>query len=140
MSVVRFYSTEAVSGRALQRAAKLCPQLSVSTELCYNVELRGECPAACRVVLIPIMGQARLCKQFAPHAYPLCPDFVVVVAASLLLSGAQSLGAEQKEVLLWLFRPPQQTEPLSETSRLTEAPGSRLVEIGPRYQIKIQDY
>lgn len=42
MSVVRFYSDEEVSGRALQRAAKLCPQLSVSTELCYNVELTGE--------------------------------------------------------------------------------------------------
>lgn len=86
MSVVRFYSEEAVSGRALQRAAKLCPRLSVSTELCYNVEL----------------------------------------------TDAQSLSTQQKEVLLWLFRPPLQTEPLSETSKLTDAPGSRLVEIGPR--------
>lgn len=42
MAVVRFYSDGAVNGRALQRAAKLCPQLSVTTELCYNVELTGE--------------------------------------------------------------------------------------------------
>lgn len=68
MSVVRFYSDEAVSGRALQRAAKLCPQLSVSTELCYNVELTGERPAACRVIIILIIGQVRFCKQFALHS------------------------------------------------------------------------
>lgn len=42
MAVVRFYSDEAVGWRALQRAAKLYPQLSVATELCYNVELTGE--------------------------------------------------------------------------------------------------
>lgn len=139
MSVVRFYSEEAVSGRALQRAAKLCPQLSVSTELCYNVELTGERPAACHVIIILMIGQVRFCKQFTPHASPLCPDGVVVVVYFLLSAAdAQSLSTEQKEVLLWLFRPPLQTEPLSETSKLTDAPGSRLVEIGPRYQIKIQ--
>lgn len=60
------------------------------------------------------------------------------MSALLLLSGAQSLSAEQKEVLLWLFRPPLQTAALSETSKLTEGPGSRLVEIGPRYQIQIE--
>ena len=43
MAVVQFYSNEAVKGRALQRAAKLFPQLSITTELCYNVELTGEC-------------------------------------------------------------------------------------------------
>lgn len=43
MAVVRFYSNEALSGRTLQRAAKLYPHLSISTELCYNVELTGEC-------------------------------------------------------------------------------------------------
>ncbi|KAI3368319.1 hypothetical protein L3Q82_008027 [Scortum barcoo] len=86
MAVVRFYSNEAVSGRALQRAAKLYPQLSVTTELCYNVEL----------------------------------------------TGCQSLGPEQKEVLLWLFRPPLQAEALSEKPNLTEGSGQRLVEIGPR--------
>lgn len=42
MAVIRFYSNEVVNWRALQRAAKLCPQLSVATELCYNVELTGE--------------------------------------------------------------------------------------------------
>lgn len=42
MAVVRFYSDEVVDWRALQRAAKLHPQLSVTTELCYNVELTGE--------------------------------------------------------------------------------------------------
>ena len=42
MAVVRFYSDEVANGRALQRAAKLYPQLSISTELCYNVELTGE--------------------------------------------------------------------------------------------------
>lgn len=42
MAVVRFYSDEVVDWRALQRAAKLYPQLSVTTELCYNVELTGE--------------------------------------------------------------------------------------------------
>lgn len=41
MAVVRFYSPEAVRGRALQRAAKLNPQLSIISELCYNVELTG---------------------------------------------------------------------------------------------------
>uniref|UniRef100_A0A3Q3MLE8 phosphoribosylformylglycinamidine synthase n=1 Tax=Mastacembelus armatus TaxID=205130 RepID=A0A3Q3MLE8_9TELE len=86
MAVVRFYSNEAVNGRALQRASKLYPQLSVTTELCYNVEL----------------------------------------------TGCESLGAEQKEVLLWLFRPPLQAESLSETPNLTEGSGEKLVEIGPR--------
>ncbi|TNM87451.1 hypothetical protein fugu_005672 [Takifugu bimaculatus] len=86
MAVVRFYSDEVVDWRALQRAAKLYPQLSVTTELCYNVEL----------------------------------------------TGCSSLSAEQKDVLLWLFRPPLQEEPLSETPRLTEGSGEKLVEIGPR--------
>lgn len=42
MSVERFYSSVAVRGRALQRAAQLYPQLSITTEACYNVELTGE--------------------------------------------------------------------------------------------------
>ncbi|KAG7260116.1 hypothetical protein CRUP_031399 [Coryphaenoides rupestris] len=41
MSVERFYSSAAVRGRALQRAAQLNPQLSITTEMCYNVELTG---------------------------------------------------------------------------------------------------
>uniref|UniRef100_A0A3P8SVX2 Phosphoribosylformylglycinamidine synthase n=1 Tax=Amphiprion percula TaxID=161767 RepID=A0A3P8SVX2_AMPPE len=40
--------------------------------------------------------------------------------------------AKQKEVLLWLFRPPLQAEPLSENPNLTEGSGEKLVEIGPR--------
>nr|XP_057929544.1 phosphoribosylformylglycinamidine synthase isoform X2 [Doryrhamphus excisus] len=40
MAVIRFYGDE-VKGRSIQRAAKLFPQLSITTELCYNVELTG---------------------------------------------------------------------------------------------------
>ncbi|XP_056132560.1 phosphoribosylformylglycinamidine synthase [Lampris incognitus] len=86
MAVIRFYSTEAVRGRALQRAVQRYPQLSITSELCYNVEL----------------------------------------------TGCECLSAKEKEVLLWLFRPPLQTEPLSEKPYLTEGNGERLVEIGPR--------
>uniref|UniRef100_A0A8C6WXJ2 Phosphoribosylformylglycinamidine synthase n=1 Tax=Neogobius melanostomus TaxID=47308 RepID=A0A8C6WXJ2_9GOBI len=86
MAVVRFYSNEPVRARALQRAAKLYPQLSVTTELCYNVEL----------------------------------------------SGCECLKEEESEILLWLFRPPQQPQPLSDKSSLTEGSGGTLVEIGPR--------
>lgn len=86
MAVVRFYSNEGVKGRGLQRAAKLYPELSITTELCYNVEL----------------------------------------------TGCESLSTEQKEVLLWLFRPPLQAEQLSEKPNLTEGSGEKLVEIGPR--------
>uniref|UniRef100_A0A3Q3VLS9 Phosphoribosylformylglycinamidine synthase n=1 Tax=Mola mola TaxID=94237 RepID=A0A3Q3VLS9_MOLML len=42
MAVVRFYNDEVVNGRALQRAAELYPQLSITTELCYNVELTAQ--------------------------------------------------------------------------------------------------
>ncbi|KAF7661868.1 hypothetical protein LDENG_00251470 [Lucifuga dentata] len=86
MAVVRFYSGEAVKGWGLQRAAKLYSQLSITSELCYNVEL----------------------------------------------TGCDSLRAEERDVLLWLFRPPLQTEPLSENPNLTEGIGEKLVEIGPR--------
>lgn len=124
MSVVRFYSDEAVSGRALQRAAKLWPQLSVSTELCYNVELTGERPSS-----MPLDNRSSMVLQtvFVPNIRSVVPFRHPAV-------GTQSLSAEQKEVLLWLFHPPLQTAPLSETSKLTEGPGSVLVEIGPRYQ------
>uniref|UniRef100_A0A665UK54 Phosphoribosylformylglycinamidine synthase n=1 Tax=Echeneis naucrates TaxID=173247 RepID=A0A665UK54_ECHNA len=47
-------------------------------------------------------------------------------------AGCESLNAEQKEVLLWLFRPPLQAEPLSDKPNLTEGSGEKLVEIGPR--------
>ena len=58
-----------------------------------------------------------------------------ILSSFLLLSaaGCDSLKAEQKEVLLWLFRPPLQAEPLSEKPNLTEGSGEKLVEIGPRY-------
>lgn len=61
--------------------------------------------------------------------------FCHVFFGSVWLSpaGCSSLSAEQKEVLLWLFRPPLQVEPLSETPKLTEGSGEKLVEIGPRY-------
>uniref|UniRef100_A0A3Q3ETL7 Phosphoribosylformylglycinamidine synthase n=1 Tax=Labrus bergylta TaxID=56723 RepID=A0A3Q3ETL7_9LABR len=39
MAVVRFYSPEAVKGRSLQRVNKLHPQLSILSELCYNVDI-----------------------------------------------------------------------------------------------------
>ncbi|KAJ3599540.1 hypothetical protein NHX12_033499 [Muraenolepis orangiensis] len=41
MAVVRFYSREAVRGRAIQRAGQLYPKLSIISETCYNVELTG---------------------------------------------------------------------------------------------------
>lgn len=113
MAVVRFYSDEVVNGRALQRAAKLYPQLSITTELCYNVELTGE----------RLTARHFLMTQISLLFYAFC----------LSAAGCESLGADQKEVLLWLFRPPLQTEPLSETPKLSEGSGERLVEIGPRY-------
>ncbi|XP_061153862.1 phosphoribosylformylglycinamidine synthase isoform X1 [Syngnathus typhle] len=85
MAVVRFYGGE-VKERSLQQAVKLYPQLSISTELCYNVEL----------------------------------------------TGSNSLSAEHKEVLIWLFQPPLQAQTLSETPKLKEGDGATLVEIGPR--------
>lgn len=59
----------------------------------------------------------------------------------LLISavGCECLSAEQKEVLLWLFRPPLQTQPLSEKPNLTESSGEKLVEIGPRYVCGVND-
>ncbi|XP_033820759.1 phosphoribosylformylglycinamidine synthase [Periophthalmus magnuspinnatus] len=86
MAVVRFYSNESVRARALQRAAKLYPHLSITTELCYNVEL----------------------------------------------SGCENLKDDQRQILLWLFCPPQQLQPLSDKSSLTEGSGAALVEMGPR--------
>lgn len=49
MAVVQFYSDEVVDWRALQRAARLHPQLSITTEICYNVELTGEHEGAPKV-------------------------------------------------------------------------------------------
>ncbi|XP_037324944.2 phosphoribosylformylglycinamidine synthase [Pungitius pungitius] len=83
MAVVRFYSNEAVNQR-MQRAAKLHPNLSITTEQCYNVEL------------------------------------------------SEPISTEQTEVLLWLFRPPFQAEPLSLKPKLREGAEEKLVEIGPR--------
>uniref|UniRef100_A0AAY4D7H6 Phosphoribosylformylglycinamidine synthase n=1 Tax=Denticeps clupeoides TaxID=299321 RepID=A0AAY4D7H6_9TELE len=44
MPVQRFYRREAGPGRSLQRAALLCPGVSIDAELCYNVELGGPGP------------------------------------------------------------------------------------------------
>jgi len=52
-------------------------------------------------------------------------------------AGCERLSAEQKEVLLWLFRPPLQAEPLSDEPHLTEGGGGTLVEIGPRYRCSV---
>ena len=151
MAVLRFYSDEVVNGRALQRAAKLYPQLSITTELCYNVELTGErvtewwwywwSEDAADVDSTANVKNVRCVKCVAwrfrthlifclPHLimHPSCHRFLPLSAA-----GCDGLQAEQKEVLLWLFRPPLQAEPLSEKSNLTEGSGEKLVEIGPRY-------
>lgn len=66
-----------------------------------------------------------------PSVVSICPCshcFLLLSAA-----GCESLSEEQKEVLLWLFHPPLQAEPLSEKPNLTEGNGEKLVEIGPRY-------
>lgn len=127
MAVMRFYSSEAVNGRALQRAAKFYPHLSITTELCYNVELTGQCVTANNLML----WMTKWCTLL----YIISSSFVCSSKCVVLLcvAGCKSLTAEQKEVLLWLFRPPLQTEPLSEKSKFTEGSGERLVEIGPRY-------
>uniref|UniRef100_A0A8C9XVB9 Phosphoribosylformylglycinamidine synthase n=1 Tax=Sander lucioperca TaxID=283035 RepID=A0A8C9XVB9_SANLU len=70
-----------------------------------------------------------------PHAF--CFSYISILPCPhcfLLLpaAGCESLRPEQTEVLLWLFRPPLQAEPLSEETNLTEGSGEKLVEIGPR--------
>uniref|UniRef100_A0A3B5B2X5 Phosphoribosylformylglycinamidine synthase n=1 Tax=Stegastes partitus TaxID=144197 RepID=A0A3B5B2X5_9TELE len=141
MAVVRFYSNEAVNGRALERAPKLYPHLSITSELCYNVELTGECATACQLMMkmltVKDVDAVNTCEVLceSPHAalrflsffLPCCCCFFLISAA-----GCESLGAEQKEILLWLFRRPLQAEPLSEKPNLTEGSGEKLVEIGPR--------
>lgn len=138
MAVVRFYSNEAVQGRALQRAAKLYPQLSITTELCYNVELTGECSTACqeRCTMWRFWSARQVSKMKTiqlvhPSVFLICPCRLCFL--SLSAEGCESLSEEQKEVLLWLFRPPLQAEPLSEKPNLSAGSGERLVEIGPRY-------
>lgn len=121
MAVVQFYSSEAVNGRAVQRSAKLYPQLSVTSELCYNVELTGKPKPAVRI------------WQFMRLHVQLSLFFFFFPSLSTCAAGGECLSAEQKEVLLWLFRPPMQTEALSEEPNLTEGSGEKLVEIGPRY-------
>lgn len=58
-------------------------------------------------------------------------DFLFSSPVSFTVGG-ESLSAEEKEILLWLFRPPLQAEPLSEKPNLTESSEDTLVEIGPR--------
>lgn len=130
MAVVRFYSDEVVDWRALQRAARLYPQLSITTELCYNVELTGEHKEAPKVWMRQkCRASIRRLKITTFRLF--C--HVVLVSMWLSPAGCSSLSAGQKEVLLWLFRPPLQVEPLSETPKIIEGSGEKLVEIGPRY-------
>lgn len=43
MPVVRFYRGEETgTGRVIRRIAQLYPDVNITTELCYNVELDGE--------------------------------------------------------------------------------------------------
>lgn len=93
MAVVRFYTNEVVTGRALQRAAKLYPQLSITTELCYNVELTGEGAAACRLLMMTLITEGTefmdsrapvknvnppcVAWRFSVYSvYPLCHDVI----------------------------------------------------------------
>lgn len=135
MAVVRFYSNEAVKGRSLQQAAKLCPELLITTELCYNVELTGETPrdAQMQMTYALILWSLQGFRLYFLHSFLPSVFFFLLTAA-----GCESLSAEQKEVLLWLFRPPLQAEPLSEKPNLTEASGEKLVEIGPRYDCTLE--
>lgn len=134
MAVVRFYSDEVVDWRALQRAARLYPQLSITTELCYNVELTGEHKEAQKVGMRHMcIGSVCIVRHLKVTTFCLFCH-VVLVSVWLSPAGCSSLSAEQKEVLLWLFRPPLQVELLSETPKLTEGSGEKLVEIGPRYR------
>ncbi|KAJ0065302.1 hypothetical protein NL108_007017, partial [Boleophthalmus pectinirostris] len=44
----------------------------------------------------------------------------------------ENLKDDQRQILLWLFRPPQQSQPLSDKPSLIAGSGATLVEIGPR--------
>lgn len=74
MAVVRFYSSEVVNGRALQRAAKLYPQLSIASELCYNVELTGECETACQMKMQEVVDSEEIVTT-ERHINSPCEDF-----------------------------------------------------------------
>ncbi|XP_056271464.1 phosphoribosylformylglycinamidine synthase [Pseudoliparis swirei] len=69
--------------------------------------------------------------QRAARLHPLL-SIATELCYNVELTGCERLSAEQKEVLLWLFRPPLQAEPLSDEPHLTEGGGGTLVEIGPR--------
>lgn len=74
MAVVRFYSSEVVNGRALQRAARLYPQLSIASELCYNVELTGECETACQMKMQEVVDSEEIVTT-ERHINSPCEDF-----------------------------------------------------------------
>ncbi|TSN30209.1 Phosphoribosylformylglycinamidine synthase [Bagarius yarrelli] len=87
MPVFRFYRrADAEGGRILQRVKQLYPQITTTTELCYNVEVNG----------------------------------------------SDCLSGEQKDVLCWLFTPPQCSGLSDEPNLEAIMPGESLVEIGPR--------
>uniref|UniRef100_A0A3Q3J9P4 Phosphoribosylformylglycinamidine synthase n=1 Tax=Monopterus albus TaxID=43700 RepID=A0A3Q3J9P4_MONAL len=69
-----------------------------------------------------------LCTSLLSSFIHLCTDSLLLLSAS----DCDSLSAEQKGILLWLFRPPLEAELLSEKPNLTEGSGEKLVEIGPR--------
>jgi len=124
MSVERFYSSAAVRGRALQRAAQLYPQLSITTETCYNVELTGE----------------TICQDPETILFKLFTYLFTYVLFQLSLPtphapGGEALSSPDRAVLTWLFQSPMQTEALSPEPFLVPQAGQRLVEIGPRYHI-----
>ncbi|XP_062308332.1 phosphoribosylformylglycinamidine synthase [Osmerus eperlanus] len=62
------------------------------------------------------------------------PDLSIIMELcyNVELTGPGDPSPEQREVLQWLFRPPLQTEQLSDQPHLVGGRGGRLVEIGPR--------
>lgn len=104
MAVVRFYSNEAVNGRALQRAAKLYHQLSITTELCYNVELTGECVTANNLrlwaskQLIQLIDTFKLYLEVSScclslfHVFHLCKAFLLALCCRLWESQCRAEG------------------------------------------------
>uniref|UniRef100_A0A4W4FS79 Phosphoribosylformylglycinamidine synthase n=1 Tax=Electrophorus electricus TaxID=8005 RepID=A0A4W4FS79_ELEEL len=89
MPVLRFYRREeSAEGRVLRRVKLLYPQVTISTELCYNVDVNGE-----------------------------------IIA---------SIDSKQKDILRWLFSPPQSKGLSDEPTLRPSAPGESLAEIGPR--------
>ncbi|KAM9435319.1 phosphoribosylformylglycinamidine synthase [Clarias gariepinus] len=87
MSVLRFYRrADDDGGRSLRRVKQLYQQVTITIELCYNVEVKG----------------------------------------------AECLSQGQKDILRWLFSPPQSSGLSDEPTLRATMPEESLVEIGPR--------